>query len=231
MSSTVRDIITESAVRANLTQRKRDLAADIYTSAYNLFLGILRDYSNRNFITAYRDAVDFIPQNESIIVGTGPDAEVSAPNIQTPVQAMYKIGADYNQLTFISFDQFFTEKATDIVSWQPIGANLWKLYFKKYFISGNRFVKLIYNKEMVFEDNDTVTLPSQYIELIIRALAYQLSIEFPRADATKTSTLKIEKEDLEKSIMAANSSNRIITRSLYGQSLLGGFLGGTFLPR
>ena len=229
--TTVRSIITEAAVRANLTQRKRDLAPDIFTSAYNLFLGILRDYSNRNYITAYRDAVDFIPQNESVIVGEGPDAEVSAPKIQTPVRVMYKVGNDYNALDFISFDQFFSAKATDIVSWQPIGANVWKLYFKPQFLSAGRTVKLVYNKEMVFEDNDIVSLPSQYIELLTRALAYQLSIEYPRSDANKTITLKTEMESLEKTIMAANSSNRILTRNVYGQSLLGGFLGGTFLPR
>lgn len=229
--STVRDIITEAASRANLCQRKRDLASDIFTSAYNLFLGILRDYSNRNFITAYRDSVDFIPQNESIIVGEGIDAAVSAPKIQSPVAAMYKIGADYNELDFIPFDQFFSKKATDIVSWQPIGRNLWKLYFKLYFLSAGRTVKLVYNKEMVFEDNDEVSLPSQYIELLTRALAYQLAVAYPRADEAKKLSLKVEMENLEKSIAAANSSNRIMLRDSFGQSLLGGFLGGTFLPR
>lgn len=231
MAITVRSIIEESCARANLIQRKRAVPADIFTAAYNLFLGILSDYSNRNFITAYRDSVDFTPNFDTVLVGEGPDAEVSAPKIQKPVSAMYKIGDDYNDLNFISFDQFFTTKATDIVSWQPVGANLWKLYFKPYFMSSGRNIKLVYNKEMRFEDNDEISLPNQYIELLTRALAYQLSISYPRADATKTAQLQTEMEKLEKFIMGDNSSNRIMTRDLYGQSLLGGFLGGTFLPR
>ena len=231
MATTFRDIIIEAAVRSNVCPRKRAIPSDVFEDCSKMLKGILADYSNRNYITAYQNAVDFQPE-ETVLVGEGIDAAVTVPKIQTPVAVLYKetTSEDYIPLTFVSFAQFFSVGNTDYsVSWQPVDKNLYKIYFKPRFVAQHRTVKLIYNCEMEYSDNDTINLPSQYIELLTRSLAYKLSVEFPRTDTNKQQSLKIELKEIEDMIAAQNSSQRIITRNVAGGSLLGNFLGGRFI--
>lgn len=227
-----RDIITEGAYRANVVPRKRDLPADIFTTGSNLLKGILQDYSNRKYITAYRNEVDFSPVSESFLVGEGPDVTVEAVKLQVPEKVLYKLSEnDWVPLTFVALERFYDAgNGPFVVSWQPTGTNQYKLYFKPIFLSGNRTCKMIYTLEMNYEDDDTISLPVPYIELLTRALAYAYSVQYPRTDTSKQMSLKANLDELEKLLMASNSSNRIITRdSGYRNSLLGNFLGGSFI--
>ena len=229
-----RDIITEACNRSNVVPRKRDIPADVFTTASNLLKGILQDYSNRKYITAYRNEVDFVPQSESFLVGEGPDVIVEANKLQNPEKVLYKLSEnDWVPLTFVALERFYdANNGPFVVSWQPTGANQYKLYFKPVFLSGNRTCKMIYTLEMEYDDNDIVNLPVPYIELLTRALAYALSVQYPRTDQNKQINLKNSLDDIEKMLMAANSSNRIITRdSGYNGSLLSNFLGGAFILR
>lgn len=232
MSVTVRDLIIEAASRANINPRTKRPTDDIFVSGLQLLHGILQEYSTRNFIVAYKSEVDFDPKI-SIMVGEGPDAEVSAPKIMAPQSCLFQPNSsiDWTKLDFISYDQFYSDTYNDyIVSWQPVQANLYKIYFKPRFAAQNRKCKLIYNVEMTLNDNDTITLPTPYIELLTRALAYKLAISFPRVDNTKMTLLKNELDELENSLAAANSSNRIITRDNgYKGSLFQRFNAGSFI--
>lgn len=228
----VRDLIVEAFNRTNLVPRKRELPSDMFQSGLRLLNGILQDYSTKGFIVAYQSEVDFFPK-ESILIGEGVDAEVSAPKIIAPMKVLYQqnTSIDWVELEFISYAQFYSNSYSDyIVSWQPVQERLVKLYFKPRFVAQNRKCKLIYNVEMVFGDNDTINLPTPYVELLTRALAYRLCIEYPRVDPSKVTLLKSELDDIKQTIEAQNSSNRIITREGFrGGSLLSRFDSGSFI--
>lgn len=232
--TTTRELITEAFVRTNLVTRKRDLPADMFETGLRLLNGILQDYSIRNFIVAYRAEVDFQANKTSILIGEGVDAEVSAPKIVNPQSILYQntTSIDWTPLEFISYNQFYSDSYSDyIVSWQPIQANLFKIYFKPRFAAQNRKCKLIYNVEMQLVDNmNPISLPTPYIELLTRALAYKLCIAYPRVDATKATMLKNELTEIEDHLIAQNSSNRIITRECgNGGSMFTKFNAGSFI--
>jgi hypothetical protein len=227
-----RDIITEAANRSNIVPRKRDLPADIFTTGSNLLKGIFQEYSNRKYITAYRNEVNFVPLTESFLIGEGPDVTVEAVKIQCPESCLYRLSdSDWVPLNFIAYEQFYDGRNGDMsVSWQPTGKNQYKIYFKPRFLSGNRECKLIYTLEMEYNDNDEINLPVPYIELLTRALAYKFAVTYPRTDTNKQMLLKTELTEIENMLASANSSNRIITReSGYRNSILGNFLGGSFI--
>lgn len=230
--TTVRDIVTEAASRANICPRKKVLPDDLFDSGLQLLNGILQDYSIRGYVVAYKSEVDFIPEI-SVIVGEGPDAAVLAPKIVAPQTVLYQPtgSIDWTKLDFISYDQFYSDAYTDyVVSWQPIQQNLFKIYFKPRFAAQHRTCKLIYNVEMSYVDGDTVSLPTPYIELLTRALAYKYAVKYPRVDTTKIGLLKNELDELENNLVAQNSSNRIITRETYrGGSIFQKFNAGSFI--
>lgn len=234
MAVTVRDIITEAAARANVCPHKKVLPDDQFVAGLQLFNGLLQEYSNNDYITAYQNEVDFNLTHETVIVGDGTDAEVAAPKIQLPKRILYKYTGqiDWTPMEFIAYDNFYSVSYSDYVtSWQPIGPNLYKLYFKPRFVGQNPQIKLIYNVEMSYVDNDTVNLPTPYIELLTRALAYKFTVKFPRVDQSKQMSLKAEQEELENSLKATNASMRIITRggTAYGGSMKGYFRSGAFI--
>lgn len=230
--TTWRDVIYEAASRSNVNPRKKDLPADQMTTGTNLLKGILQEYSNRKYITAYRNEVDFEPVQESFLVGEGTDVIVEAPKLQVPESILYRLNdSDWMTMNFVAYEQFYDGRNGDFsVSWQPTGARQYKVYFKPRFLAGPRKCKMIYTTEMEFSDNDTINLPTPYIELLTRALAYKFTVVYPRVDTNKQMTLKNELTDLENMLAAANSSNRIITRETgANSSLLSNFLGGTFI--
>lgn len=229
----VRDILAEAYSRANLCPRKKDLSADEVISGLTLLNGILQEYSSNNFITAYRNDVDFHPETEKVVVGSGDSVDVTIDNIQTPISVFFKRNAaiDWTPMEFISYNQFFSCGNSDYcVSWQPTGQNEYTLYFKPRFLAQNMEVKLLYSIEMILNDNDQVNLPTPYVELFTRALAYKLSVKYPRVNPEKQNRLKEEKIELEQQLEAANASNRIITRDIYSNSsLLQNFITGRFI--
>lgn len=231
--STVRDIIVEAASRANVCPRKRALPEDIFVDSLMLFDGVMQEFSANDYVTAYQNEVDFNPIHESVLVGEGEDVEVEAKKIQLPKRVLYRhIGqVDWIPMDFQAYDNFYSAAYSDyIVSWQPTGRNQFKLYFKPRFVCTQPQCKLIYNLEMIYKDDDVISLPTPYIELITRALAYKMAVKWPRVDESKKAGLLKEFEDLEASIKATNASNRIITRGGHGGgSLRGDFLSGAFI--
>ena len=232
--ASVRDIIVEAASRANICPRKRVLPDDIFVSGLMLFNGVMEEYSTSDYIDAYKNEVDFNPTTESVIVGVGVDAAVEAPGIQLPTRVLYKYdgGIDWTPMEFISYDNFYSAAYSDfITSWQPIGPNQYKIYFKPRFLGNNPQCKLIYNVEMKYGDNDTVNLPTPYVELVTRALAYKMAVKYPRVDDAKRASLKEEQKELESSLKANNSSMRIITRggTAPGGSINAWFRSGGFV--
>lgn len=231
--STYRDIIIEALARANLNPRKKDPPADMLVAASNLLKGIFQEYSNRNFLTAYQAEANFEPSTETVIIGEGTDATVSAPKIQCPTSVLFRNenGIDWTPMNFISYNQFYSMGYSDFsVSWQPIGPNLWKIYFKPRFLATTRTVKVIYNVEIDYSDDDTISLPTPYVELLTRALAYKLTVSFPRTDATKANMLKGELDTLESQLEATNASQKIITRDSGAHgTLYSDFVAGRFI--
>lgn len=241
--TTFRDLIIEALARSNIVPRKRTVPEDIFTDAARQLNGILADYSNRHYITAYRDEIDFNPLCEKMYVGLPDnysqeaeyaDDTIIVQGLQEPVSVLFKGNNSnagmYQPMNFISYDQFYSmNNGIYTVSWTPVSARQWRVYFKPQFLSSNWTVKLIYNKQMEYADNDVINLPPQYIELLIRALAYKLSIQMPRTDTTKTSLLKSELDDIERMIEAANASQRIITRDSCRSSMMADFMSGKFI--
>lgn len=228
-----RDILLEALARANLNTRKKDPPADMLVAASNLLKGIFQEYSNRNFLTAYQAEANFEPTAETVIIGEGVDAAVSAPKIQCPTSILFRNdnGIDWTPMNFISYNQFYSMGYSDFsVSWQPVGPNLWKIYFKPRFLATTRTVKVIYNVEIDYSDDDLISLPTPYVELLTRALAYKLTVAFPRTDATKATMLKGELDTLESQLEASNASQKIITRDSGAQgTLYGDFVAGRFI--
>lgn len=230
--ATVRDIIIEAASRANVCPRKRALPDDLFVGGLNLFDGVMQEFSNKEYVDAYKAAVDFRPVTGTVTVGVE-GSDVEAPTIQLPRRVLYKYpgAVDWTPMNFIAFESFYSNAYNDfVVSWQPVGVNQFALYFKPRFLSQGPECKLIYNVEMHFQDGDTVNLPTPYVELITRALAYKMAVKWPRVDDSKRASLKSEADDLEKSLSATNASMSIITRGgSGGGSLLGDLRSGAFI--
>lgn len=215
MSTTVREIITEAASRSNVCPRKRVLPDDLFVSGLNLLDGVMQEFSSKDYITAYQNEVNFNPTAETIKIGEAEDADVVANGLQLPKRVLYKYNGavDWTPMEFIAYENFYSGAYSDfVVSWQPIGNNLYKLFFKPRFIANGPVCKLIYNVEMKYKDGDTINLPTPYIELITRDLAYKFAVKFPRAGQEKQLSLKNEFDDLEKSLKSTNASLKIITR-------------------
>lgn len=241
--TTFRDLIIEALARSNVVPRKRTVPEDIFTDAARLLNGILADYSNRHYITAYRDEIDFNPLYEKMYIGLPdnydpeeefPDDTIIVNGLQEPVSILFKGNNSntgmYQPMNFIAYDQFYSmNNGIYTVSWTPVSSSQWRVYFKPQFLSSNWSVKLIYNKQMEYNDNDIINLPPQYIELLIRALAYNLSIQMPRTDTTKTSFLKSQLDEIEHMIEAANASLTIITRDSGRSSMMSDFMSGAFI--
>ena len=162
-----------------------------------------------------------------------PDVELK--DLMTPTQAYFKDSIssyDWIGMPFISYDQLYSISYGDfVVSWKPSNEGTYDVFFKPRFITQNRLVKLIYNIVMDYNDNDVISLPAPYLELLTRALAYKIAVEYPRVDATKMGLLKAEYEELSNNLEASNASQRIITREVGngGRTLMGSFLDGSFI--
>lgn len=233
--ATVRDIIIEAASRSNVCPRKRELQTPIFNGMLNLFNGVLQELSNKDYITAYQDEVDFHPTKEKIKIG--PDAEVDdvqVDKLQMPKKALYRTPGmlDWVPMQFEAYERFYSCTYSDyIVSWKPIGLSEWEVLFKTRFIKPTNYeVKLIFNTVMEFNDDDVINLPVPYVELITRELAYKAAVKWPRADEAKKNSLKEEAESLARDLKAANASNKIITREgLGGESYMGALMSGSFV--
>ena len=231
--SSVRDIIVEASSRANICPRKRALPDDLFVSSMQLFDGVMQEFSSNDYVTAYQSEADFSPAAESVLVGEGPDADVQAKALQLPKKVLYRYEGqvDWIPMDFVAYDSFYSAAYTDyVVSWQPTGKNQYKLYFKPRFVGTHPQCKVIYNLEMSYKDNDEVSLPTPYLELITRSLAYKMAVKWPRVDEAKKNALLKEFNDLEANLRANNASNRIITRGGHGGgSMRGDFLSGAFV--
>lgn len=213
---TIRDLITEAATRANVNpSRAKRLPDDLFVSGMKLFEGVLEEFSSKDYIDAYQNEVDFNLTNDTVYIGEGNDAEVIANKIQLPKRVLYKYTGqnDWIPMEFIAYQNFYSAAYSDyVVSWQPVGPNLYKLYFKPRFVGTNPIIKVIYNVEMKFSDNEPINLPTPYCELLTRALAVKFAIKYPRVDGSKLASLKEEQAELENTLAANNASLKIITR-------------------
>lgn len=162
-----------------------------------------------------------------------PDIEIT--DLMTPTQSLFKEGnstVDWIPQEFISYDQFYSVGYSDyVVSWKPVYEGTYELYFKTRFVQQPRIVKIIYNIEMDYKDNDNISLPAPYLELLTRALAYKCATAYPRVDATKVGLLKAEFDELTQNLEASNASQRILTRDngYGGRTRMGEFLDGSFI--
>lgn len=162
-----------------------------------------------------------------------PDIEIT--DLMTPTQAYFKDGGssiDWIPMEFISYNQVYSVGYSDyVISWKPIYEGTYELIFKPRFIKQPRTVKIIYNIEMKYKDNDNVSLPAPYLELLTRALAYKIATAYPRVDATKIGLLKAEFDELTQNLEASNASQRILTRDngYGGRTRMGQFLDGSFI--
>lgn len=236
MAYTVRDIIIEAGSRANIVPRARKMPEDIFQSCLNLFNGVMEEMSAKDYITAYQDEVEFRGDKERIVLGPREDDDVVIEKLQMPKRAMYKADGQlsWSPLNFIAYEDFYSV-AYDAytVSWKPKSMTEWTIYLKPRFVQGTQYtIKLIYNVQMEFKDNDIINLPVPYVELITRALAYKIAVKYPRADDTKRLSLKAEQEELEGALKANNASLKIITRGTGADgSYLSSLRSGAFIGR
>lgn len=175
----------------------------------------------------------FVPAGDGkFLFDLYPDVELN--DLMTPVQGYFKdalTSMDWVPMPFISYDQLYSVSYGDyVISWKPIAEGAYEVYVKPRFLQLKRPVKIIYNIVMEYKDNDVVSLPTPYIELLTRALAYKIAITYPRVDATKMSLLKNEYDELTANLEASNASQRILTRECgTGKTLMGSFLDGSFI--
>lgn len=209
----VRNIIVEALDRANLANRKQGAPADLMEASYQRFCGILREYSDNNLITAYRGEVDFTCETEQVELG---GVELPCNGNITQVNSLfYKAeGAiDWNPMKFVALESFYDGANSDYCySWQPVGQNKFKLYFKPRFAIQHRIVKVVYDEDIKFGLDDDIALPRVYTELLTRAVAYKMSVDRPRTSDTKRLSLEKELTELESQIKANNADNRMLTR-------------------
>ena len=231
MAGSVRDIIVEALCRATLANRRQGARGDLVEDAYSRFCGILREYSDNNLITAFRGEVELDGNAERITIG-GADGIV-ADGITRINSAFCKAEntIDWIPMNFVSVESFYDGTLPDwTYSYQPKGENEFILYLKPRFVTQNRRVKLVYNIEMNLGLDDNVNLPTAYVELLTRALAYKMSVDKPRASDTKRNELLGELNKLETQLQANNSDNRILTRSCGVRSFdMGVLKSGSFI--
>lgn len=230
--ATLRNVISEACERANLANRKQGAPAELTEAAFLRLSGILREYSDNSLITAYRGEADFLGNAEKIEIG---GVDIPCGGNITDIKALYyksQESIDWMPMNFLSLERFYDAANMDITySWQPKGANLFTLYLKPRFVAQNRQLKLIYNQDIKLGLDDDISLPHVYVELLIRALAYKMSVDRPRASDTKRLELQRELEALEEQIKANNSDNRILTRQAQPirQMTLGMLESGSFI--
>lgn len=234
--SSVRNVITEACERANLCNRKQGASAELTEASYLRFCGILREYSDNNYITAYRGEASFNGDSEQIIVG-GTDIPCNG-NITRINSLFYRAdnALDWNEMRFVNLDSFYDAGNNDYCfSWQPKGANLFTLYLKPRFVAQHRQLKLVYNEDMKLGLDDDISLPNVYVELLTRALAYKMSVDRPRASDVKRANLKQELKELEEQIKANSADNKILLRPstkgvVFNQSAImsGSFIFGRY---
>ena len=179
------------------------------------------------------DSYAWMPRgNGAFLFDFIPDVEIL--DLMTPTQAYFKdsnSAVDWVAMPFISYDQLYECGYSDIiVSWKPVNEGTYELFVKPRFLQQHNIVKVIYNIVMNYKDNDVISLPAPYLELLTRALAYKVAITYPRTDSTKVSLLKTDLEELTANLEASNASQRILTRSgTGGKSINGAFLDGSFI--
>ena len=171
-------------------------------------------------------------EDPTVVFSVYPDIEIK--DLMTPTVGLFKEAngsLDFVQMNFISYDEFYSAGYGDyIISWKPYSAGAYEIFVKPRFLNQGRLVKIIYNIVMDYKDNDVISLPTPYLELLTRALAYQVAVNYPRTDATKVTLLEKQYEELSRNLEASNASQRILTRSMgTGRTLLGSFLDGTFI--
>lgn len=223
MATSVKNILIESLNRSNLVPRKRVAPADMLESAYRLFKGICQKYNFSNFISFARNDIEIIPTDDKI--------ELAVDNVNSISTIVYKHGIDYCELRFVSYEQFFQETDDYVYTWKYTIDNTIDIYLKPKFVAQNKTIKVIFNSELSYNLDDELHIPQVYEELFVCALAYKLSVVYPRTDSTQTQILKNELDEIEKIVKQNISSNKIITRDVCKQSNLSSFISGSFLFR
>ena len=111
----VRNIIVEALSRATLANRKQGAQPSLVEDAYIRFCGILREYSDNNFITAYRGEVEFDGSTEQI--------EINGADILPWDEAWKEIEKEMHD-TFVygkpQFSRPEIEKAVKAFGWQEL---------------------------------------------------------------------------------------------------------------
>lgn len=215
---TVKSILLEALNRSNLVPRKRVAPADMLESAFRLFRGILQSYNFSNFISFARDELEIIPTDEVI--------ELAVDDINSISNVLYNYGDEWDELRFVSYEQFFQENKDYVYTWKYTTDNTIQVYIGKPVVGK---IKIIFNKNLQYTLDDELHIPQVYEELFVCALAYKLSVVYPRTDSTQTQILKNELDEIEKIVKQNISSNKIITRDVCKQSNLSSFISGSFI--
>lgn len=211
---TIRDILTEALTRSNLITRKRQAPADMMENAFRLFKGIISKYTFDNFINYSRSEIEVIPYDNKVTI-------TDVASIATVL--VYDNG--WHEMRFVSYSQFYQDQGDYVYTWKYNDRDI-ELYFKDK--AKNHRVKIITNIELDYNINDQLPVPSMYVELFTTALTYKLAVNYPRLDATQVNVLKNELEEIEKTVKANISSNKILTRG-YATSDTDSFMDGSFM--
>lgn len=228
----VRNIITEALDRANLANRKQGANAELAEASFYRLCGILREYSDNNFITAYRGEAEFYGNAEQIEIG---GVDIPCDGKITEIKSLFyksEGSIDWYPMHFVALESFYDSANDDYCySWQPKGANLFTLYLKPRFAKQNRKIKLVYDEDIKLGLDDDISLPRVYVELLTRALAYKMSVDRPRASDSKRLELKNELKELEEQIKTNNADNRLWVRPRNGRNYfnLSSMLSGSFI--
>lgn len=203
-------------------------------TAFQLLKGIASKYSNDNLLQFLRRDVEFVPQASEILIGSssnGTDVDVVAENLQEVKNVYCKIGEEWNELDFVSYEDFpDSQWGSFVYSWQPLSDTFGKIYLKDGFVADGRTLKVVYNVAWDFDINSTLYVPSKYIELFNCALAHRLALNFPRLSSEQVAMMKAELDELVENVRTTTRANKMILHKGSGRGMsYNDFLAGRFL--
>lgn len=151
--------------------------------------------------------------------------DVLVKNMQEVVRCYKKSGNEYEELDFISYEDWYGYDDGLIYSILPVSDTLHKLYLKD---TGD--FKLMYNESFELNMDSELRIPNQYVSLFIAGLAYDLAVAYPRLSDTTVALLKDRLTELEANVRRSSAKSKFIRRKYSKQNMSwDAFVSGRFL--
>lgn len=132
--------------------------------------------------------------------------------LQPPEQRL----ADPYKLDYVNhtdFDRYC--KSSRVYTWMQRGQGEWIIRLKPIPASMNWNLKLNYNRGIEFDEDKPLFIPDIYTDLLIKATAHQLALEYPRLDDAQMQRLENDVRVTLEGLKSQRSESRAVLRSDY----------------